>query len=112
MDFSIYKTTLDYPSRPTKPILDKNANSKIATQFVKDLEKYESDMIEYQKKQDEYREESFRIKELFKKDALEDSGLSEHPNRNKIFNYAWEKGHSSGYSEVYYELMNLAELFY
>jgi hypothetical protein len=47
----------------------------------------------------------------FKKDALKEVGLTNHPKADKIYSKAWEKGHSAGYNEVFLELQDLAELF-
>jgi hypothetical protein len=47
----------------------------------------------------------------FQTDALTAVGLASHPKADKIFWYAWDRGHSSGYEEVLSVLVNLAELF-
>ena len=59
----------------------------------------------------EYRAESKRLNDLFTHDALKDVGLKNHPNKDKIFDYAWERGHSCGLEEIYIELCELADLF-
>jgi len=46
----------------------------------------------------------------FKADALEELSLTNHPKAHLLFNKAWEMGHSSGYSEVWYYMCELEEL--
>lgn len=65
----------------------------------------------YNKKVFEHHIETNRLEAMFEEDALKDVGLENHPKKNAIFGYAWEKGHSSGHSEVYNELTDLVELF-
>ena len=46
----------------------------------------------------------------FKKDALQDVGLTGHAKAEAAFSLAWEYGHSSGYHEVYRYLCDLSDL--
>ena len=43
----------------------------------------------------------------------EKSGLNDIPEdkRSKVYSLAWDRGHSSGYAEVYNELVSLVDLF-
>ena len=66
---------------------------------------------DYQNAKALYNQREGEIYELVKHDMLEDVGLLNHPKANKIWSYAWEQGHSSGYSEVYNVLLDLTELF-
>jgi hypothetical protein len=61
-------------------------------------------------KRAEYDVDQNRLHEEFTKDALASVKLSDHPNAQKIFDKAWEDGHSSGYKSVYSELEDLAAL--
>ena len=58
-----------------------------------------------------YHNDQNRLVELFKKDALKEVGLANHPKSDKIYAKAWENGHSAGYNEVLNHLKDLAELF-
>jgi len=58
----------------------------------------------------EYHKETGRLYELFKKDALYETGLSNHPKKEGLFSYAWDVGHSSGYYNVYCVLNDLAQI--
>lgn len=111
-----YKVTAEYPARVSRKcpechvIFDKDANF-CQTCGYKVHEYYK----EQKKKQEEmltlYRQEEADKHNLFMKDTLDEVGLSDHPKAHEIFSYAWEKGHSSGYSEVFNELQDLSGLF-
>jgi len=95
-------------------ILDRDYDNKIEFKTKKDFTSicgtqiyHEADHKEYNKM---YREENNRVREDFKKDALKEVDLSEHPNRHKIFEKAWDDGHANGYTSVLDELEELAEL--
>jgi hypothetical protein len=53
-----------------------------------------------------------RIHDTFKQAVLENVGLLQHPNADKIFDFAWSQGHASGYHEVYNYLDDLSSLFF
>lgn len=57
-----------------------------------------------------YSEDSRRLEEEFKKDALQYVGLGDHPKAEKAYAMAWDYGHSAGHSEVMNYLVDLAEL--
>ncbi len=65
----------------------------------------------YQTRMNDFRADGHRLMELFQKDAMEEVGLANHPNAKKIYQYAYEKGHSSGLQEIYRELDDISELF-
>jgi len=107
-DMNYYSTsTVPYPERPVKPFQP----DRLTHAYIDAYEKYELDMIEYRKQLDAYNAEIGRLREEFKHDALDEFGLLNHPKADKIFAYAWEQGHSAGYSEVYNYLSELSDLF-
>jgi hypothetical protein len=81
MDFSAYKSTLPYVSKSKDPAAWKA-----------------------------YQEERARLDAQFRADALAEVGLTGHPKADKAFAMAYERGHSSGHSEVLYYLDDLADL--
>lgn len=86
LDFDAYKNKLPYASRKVQPALH-----------------------------EAYVRENQRLEAKFKADALYDVGLQGpngqgHPKADKAFALAWDHGHSSGFSEVYNYLQELAEL--
>jgi len=57
-----------------------------------------------------YQDESFRLKTLFKQDALRDVGLTGHPKADRAFDVAWGEGHAFGFDTVHGWLRTLADL--
>jgi len=57
-----------------------------------------------------YREEERRVTQLFREEALKDVGLDDYKLKDRVFGKAWSDGHSSGYMEVYFHLVELAHL--
>lgn len=111
MDVSKYKNTLPYPTKPKSvaslgipDFLKDTAEAKAA---VADLE---AKHTEYQKALAAYRQEDGRLGDLFRKDALEEVGLTGHPRADKAFGLAYSKGHSGGLAEVVCELREIAEV--
>lgn len=92
---SIYERIKDgewgYPSRKTK----------------KECEKLG---ISWEEEKRRYWSEYNATIKSFKEACLDDVGLLNHEKANKIFDYAWQEGHSSGYYEVYQVLCDLADM--
>lgn len=80
-DFDKYKTKMPYAPRSKDPAV------------------YEA-----------YMKDQARLEAMFKVDALQAVGLTTHPKADKAYSYAWEKGHASGYSEVFIHLQDIAEV--
>jgi hypothetical protein len=67
----------------------------------------ENSFRDYRKK---YNHRTNVLMENFKKDLLEEFGLSDHPKKDIIFDKAWSDGHAYGFHEVYNEMIDLVEL--
>jgi len=103
-----------YISRPSKPLLKANINSSEAKEFAQKLEQYETDLAEYKIKNEERAEISKQLYAVLEDYLKDDAGLYTtvpKEKQNKVWNYAWQQGHSSGYGEVYGYLVDLVELF-
>ncbi len=59
---------------------------------------------------DAYNAEEARIRAKFEQDVLAELGLTDHPKGQALMDLAWDKGHSSGYSDVYNEAVEMAVL--
>ena len=81
MNFELYKNTL--------PLVSRKVN----------LDAYNA-----------YLDETFRLENLFVKDLFEELGIVGNPKAEMLWNKAWDRGNSSGYSEVYNEALDLVEL--
>lgn len=57
-----------------------------------------------------YRAEESRVTQLFREEAIKDVGLEDYKLKDRVFDKAWSDGHSSGYVEVYWQLVELVPL--
>jgi hypothetical protein len=64
----------------------------------------------FDRQRKEYNEEQARVEKLFKEALYHYFRISDHPKANDVFWLAWQKGHSSGLTEVYNECCDLVEL--
>lgn len=110
MDFEKYRNKIPYPERPKKPILLHKATAKEAREYAEKLAAYEDRMVEWHDLITEYKKEDSRLYWQFKNDLLKELGITDHPKAQRLFDIAWDKGHSMGYSEVYSEAEELADL--
>lgn len=110
-----YESKVPYPSSEEKQIKCPKCNTpaketqKHCTECGTLLE-VEKQKAAYKAKYEAYKKSEREGLELFKKDALEEAGLTKHTKADKAYALAWEKGHSCGLLEVLYELEDLAEL--
>lgn len=103
-----------YVSKPKEPSLKSlKPTEEDMTLFLSEKEKYKIDLEEYKIKNTFYGDESMRLYSLLKEKIKDDSGLNSIPEqyRDKVYSYAYEQGHGSGYGEVYHYLCNLVEIF-
>jgi hypothetical protein len=71
---------------------------------------YEQAKIAYDEARKAYGKEDGRLYEKFYNDIREDFGIKDEALHARIFAYAWDKGHSSGYHEVYLEYENIVDV--
>jgi hypothetical protein len=69
------------------------------------------DEVSYSAHMDHYYEEQDKLKNQFREDLIAEYHMTNHPKANKIFDKAWELGHSKGHEEVEYYFQDLTELF-
>ena len=108
-----YLTDL-YVTKPFVPKLKSNTpNSEEMKIYSDSLLEFEKALEQYKFKNDFYKIESSRLYALLEEKIKEDSGLNDIPKqyRDKVYSYAYELGHSSGYGEVYHYLCNLVNIF-
>lgn len=70
----------------------------------------DDDAIAFIAARNAYNQKSAMLHEQFKLDMFKDLGIEKNPKREKLFAVAWERGHSSGYSDVYNVACDLVEL--
>jgi len=57
-----------------------------------------------------YRLKMLKINEDFQDALFEEYDVKNHPKREKMYSKAWERGHSSGYSQIESEFAEIVEL--
>lgn len=68
------------------------------------------DRVSFEKARDLCMAEQAAMNAQFKKDLLADLGITDNPYAEKLFAMAHERGHSSGFNEIYTIASELAEL--
>ena len=113
MDFKKYENKVPYPKKPVKPRLNSNTPS------VHEIKKYQDDRDAFDIQETDFKlarkkweEEISHLHDLFKQDLFDELGLENHPLKDKIFSYAWEKGHSGGFNDVYCVAEDLVEFLF
>ena len=111
----IYKTdryvnTKELPSRPKKPPVPSSENPEHFIEYADELQVYLIAKDEFNKAMEDYKAEERRILEQFRKDLAEEFDVVGHPKEHLLWERAWVEGHSIGFSEVYNEYAELAEL--
>lgn len=101
---------IEYPKSIGKPILKITLIADDYRKYADALEEYELAKEKREEKLLVYNNRKQELEGEFKKDALEDVGLTDHPAANKAWNFAWEEGHSSGMYSVYSFLERIAEV--
>lgn len=97
----------------------------IKTELEKELETFVGTRAELKEKEDSIKElasklfaehtrkrraaQANKILE-FKNDLAEENGVADHPKLNKLWDLSWERGHSSGLTEVQMNFEELVEL--
>jgi len=103
-----------YVSKPKEPLLINNKPTKEDIDaYTEKVKQYDIDLAEYKNKNEIYKTESKRLWGLLEDMIKEDSGLNTIPEqyRNKVYSYAYQQGHGSGYGEVYNYLLDLVNIF-
>lgn len=110
MEIEQYRNKLKHPSLPTKPMLSNKATAEDYRKHADKLEQYDRDLTKYKAEKDAYGDEEAKQLALFKQDLFEELEIADNPLRNKLYSLAWERGHSGGLNEIYYEASVLAQL--
>jgi len=110
MDFDKYKNDVPLKKYPRKPRPPSPATAAQARAFADELDVYTKLKEEWDAQREVYNQRQAEIEEEFYNDLCEDLGITGHPKAGKLFSIAWEKGHSSGYQEVYVVACDLVDL--
>lgn len=80
-----------------------NCGHPVLEWYNKNVERYTDDLAQYAKDKRE-------LHELFKKDCLEDIGINNHPQGEKLFVLCYEKFKDNSLIDVYYNLLEFSEV--
>lgn len=100
MDFNNYVNKVNFPIKPTKPVL-KGKTPNDYRVYADELEKYEADLEQWKEDLKKHGAEERKLQEQFKEDMFKFLGIENHPKRERVFTEAWNEGHSAGYYEVF-----------
>jgi hypothetical protein len=111
MNYDNYKNTMPWPSAIKKPRLTSlSPTQEELDTYTKLHEKYMSDIVESDAQKKAYRIHERILMNQFKKDLLDELGITGHPKADKLYDFAWEHGHSDGYASVYSWAEELVDL--
>ena len=100
-----YESKVPFPARTDYVIVEEIETQRLGKQTLKGF-----DEEGYRKARDAHNADEQRLHTEFRKDALADCGITDHPKADKCFALAWEHGHSSGYHDVLNHLREFSEL--
>jgi hypothetical protein len=103
----------EYPKKPAKPAYSSLKTSAHARQYADELDAWEESRKKYEADHGAYMDKVNHLNELLETHIKDVAGVSMVPKqyRDKLWSLAWDRGHSSGYSEVYNELSLLVDIF-
>jgi hypothetical protein len=112
MNYDKYTPKSQYPATIYKPHLPKEDrfNPTKVKEYAAKVEEFNAAMVEWNEKRDAWREERIELDEQFKKDALDECGILNHPKAEKAYSLAYQDGHSEGFHGIYNALSKYAEL--
>lgn len=107
-----FKTKLIFPTKPKRPaVLNKKVSEVTDEEFAsltETVKAYDAALEQYDAEYKAYTQDQSRLYQLFETEALKDVGLAGHEAERRAWDYAYEQGHSSGCSEIYNHLQEIA----
>jgi hypothetical protein len=99
--------------RPHKPILANKATSDDVFIYGNLLKGYEDQMEKYKADKAVYDQANHDIESVIEEYVKSEAGLDDVPEqyRAKVYSYAYQEGHSSGWSGIYNHLIELVDIF-
>lgn len=110
-----YTTKLDYPKKPTRPHPSAYPSTPFVLRAYADaLEAHDIAMQSYRAEMEAYQTDQCYLNEQFKADAINDvfgDDAQRFPSTvEKMWAIAYDRGHSSGNSEIYNCLLNYSDV--
>ena len=101
------------PPKPPKPSLPTGSSGEIR-KYADEVEKWEKEIELYKISRKAAQEHDNLLNQMLEEYIKEEAGLNKYvpeKYRQKMWQCAWNHGHSCGYYEVYLELCNLVDIF-
>ena len=101
------------PKAPIKPKTQNITSSAQAQELAIAFANWENEMAAYNKENQNWLNNKYKIESTLEDYIKEQAGLNDIPesSRDKVWNYAWAQGHSTGYYQVYLCLCQVVDLF-
>lgn len=96
----VYKAkhaAIKYPVRPSKPLRIGFPNNKT---WGEALDQWEIDSQAFTEKRKQYGVLTDEVISEFKQELAKYYGVENHPKLDSVWEFAWEHGHSSGFSDI------------
>ena len=106
--FEYYNNAGKPPIKPVKPGYKLNMTASEIRNFADETEVYEKQLNEFKQLRKQYYDRQDALKHEFRKDALEEVGLTNHEAGNRAYAFAWDMGHAYGFSEIFSKLEQIA----
>lgn len=97
-----YKTTVAYPDRPKKPVLGRTPTAEDARAYADAVEGYDALYADFKAQIAAYYADENAKEAQLRKDLAAEFDFTDHPMEPKLWEKAWEHGHSDGYHNVLY----------
>jgi hypothetical protein len=106
----LYDNKLKYPKFPKKPTRSNLATPADYREHADALEEYAIANTKAEENRIEYNKETSRLESTLRTDLATEFDILENPKESKVWELAWQLGHSSGYTEIYLYYHKLVEL--
>jgi len=104
----------EYPSRPNKPLEPRNGTPEDYQKYATELIGYSEMLTNYNKLLAEYNKANAENDAVIQAFIWKNTGLDgdvPEQYRSKVWDMAYQLGHSSGYSEIHNYLSDLVDIF-
>lgn len=99
MNLEDYKPKLEYPKKPTKPVLVDEWPENLR-KHADAMEQYNKDLEAYKAAKHAYNQEEAQLLSNFRRALIKECGLVNHPKAANFYEYCWGQGHATGLEEV------------
>jgi hypothetical protein len=114
MNTNDYETKLPCTRLPAPPAVFKKRALDLTQDEIKTFNdvkvQYDQEVAAARRARMAYDDDRRRLKEKFEQDLAAENGIAGHPRAAKVFELAWEHGHSAGFGDVANLYAEFAEL--